>query len=216
MAQGCPQPYGSPGPFYEITLSSIVNYQSGSVSPSRIISASILNGRPSDSNLTIAVNSSPLHWSDSNYTSNSILPNSDGSLHWDIVGDSAISLPALKITIFSPSTPQRILYPTDTTVIDPSGPIQVQWIPDSSSDLVFIQVRDKTGHGSFEYLAPNTGSYTLDHTTEDLSWMAAGPGSVRIWRYNQVDSNYVHRTSDANFWYLATATSETNANFILK
>lgn len=216
LFQGCPQAYDSRGPFYEITLGSTVDFQTGSSAPVRNFNATIFDGTQTESGLTVTVNSTPLTWSDSNYTSNSIIPDPNGSLQWNIIGNPAISLPSLKINIISPSTPQLILYPTDTSIIDKNGPITVRWVPDSSSDSVFVTIYDNGGHDSGDYWTSNDGSLTLSGSMESLSWMNSGSARARVWRYHQVDSNYIHVTSNTNFWYLTTAAAGTSVNFILK
>ncbi|HET6402710.1 MAG TPA: hypothetical protein VFH95_15100 [Candidatus Kapabacteria bacterium] len=201
------------GPFYYTSFTYTADYLVDSIGVFRHATASVQdNTKPYlPPELSITLNSLPLQFttSDSMYSADSILPQSDGSLDWEMKSVPNLQLPQASFNIKLPMLTTHILYPNDSAVLPRGGPITINWLADSGANHVLIQIFDDAGNASYEWSAQNTGSITLPRS-EDLDWLSPGPATVCLWRVNAIDTSY------SNMNLHAYAYARTFAHFTLR
>lgn len=211
MNNGIGPDYYTPEPTYSASLSTILEFDSGSslLQATANISASNFSY---DSGWNVTLNSTPLGFSISSnsYASNAVAPVTNGSLNWSVSKGSRSNLAELDVTSRNPSIPTQISLPNDTTAITIDSPIVVKWIPDSTWEPVHWEVIDSAGHLGYQWQSRNTGSDTIYPYYGQYHPLAAGPATLRMWR----DNNFEGNTSQFN--YQVDAETRRTVHFRLK
>jgi len=202
-------PYSQPT--YTAQLNTTVEIDSTS---SIMLSTAIVQGYPYgsyDSGWSVTLNSVPLKYSagSNSYSSDSIVLNSSRTLNWSVSEGTRANLRELAVSSRSPSIPNKIIFPNDTTIVSIDSPIFVEWVPDSTHEPVNVEVIDSAGNTAYEWTLPNNGSDTI-HPQHHRQSLIAGPAMLRIFRDN-IFNGYSYE-----FNYQVVAEARNTAHFTLK